>query len=79
MLEWVLRVVDRVDALADADPEYRELAAQRKRLEPDFDALLARLTPEDRELLLEYMDIVGDMQYRTTQIAWLYGKLHPDT
>ena len=53
MLEWVLRVVDRVDALAATDPEYREL-------------------------LLEYMDIVGNMQYRTTQIAWLYGKLHPD-
>ena len=40
-------------------------------------ALLDRLTEEDRELLLEYMDVVGNMQYRITQLAWLYGKLHP--
>ena len=31
----------------------------------------------DRELLLEYMEFVGNMQYRTTQFAWLYGKQHP--
>lgn len=33
--------------------------------------------PEDRELLLDYMDVVGNMQYRISQLAWLYGKLHP--
>ena len=77
MLEWVMRVADRVDDLVKADPEYQELAHQRKDLEPDFVALLKRLSDDDREMLLEYMDIVGNMQYRTTQFAWLYGKLHP--
>ena len=33
---------------------------------------------KDRELLLEYMELVGNMQYRTTQFAWLYGKRHPN-
>ena len=52
MLEWVLRIADRVDALAKGDPEYREL-------------------------LLEYMDVTANMQYRISQLAWLYGKHHP--
>ena len=77
MLEWVYRIADRVDALARVDPEYRELAAQRRNLEGSYCALLDRLSGEDRELLLEYMDVVGNMQYRMTQLAWLYGKLHP--
>ena len=77
MLEWVMRAADRVDALVKADPEYQELNKQRKALEPDYEALLTRLSEKDRELLLEYMDVTGNMQYRKTQLAWLYGKLHP--
>jgi len=77
MLEWVMRVVDRVDALANTDPEYQYLAKQHKALEPEYRALLDRLSPADRELLLEYMDVTGNMQYRFSQLSWLYGKLHP--
>ena len=77
MLEWVLRIADRVDLLAKADPEYRELSHQRLKLEPKYESLLVRMSSTDRELLLEYMDVVGNMQYRISQLAWLYGKLHP--
>ena len=77
MLEWVLRIADRVDLLATADPEYRELSHQRLKLEPEYESLLERMSSTDRELLLEYMDVVGNMQYRISQLAWLYGKLHP--
>ena len=77
MLEWVLRIADRVDAVAKGDPEYRELARQRIDLEPNYEALLDRLAPEDRELLLEHMDVTANMQYRISQLAWLYGKHHP--
>ena len=77
MLEWVMRVADRVDELVKADPEYQSFAKQRKELEPYYEAILARMNEVDRELLLEYMELVGTMQYRTTQFAWLYGKQHP--
>ena len=77
VLHWVNRIADRVDALAKGDPDFRALDRQRKALEPGYEMLLSRLSPEDRELLLEYMDVTGNMQYRKTQLAWLYGKLHP--
>ena len=77
MLEWVYRAAQRVDALARTDPEYQELAKQRLYLEDAYTALLDRLDEEDRELLLEYMDIVANMQYRMTQLAWHYGRMHP--
>ena len=77
MLEWVLRIADRVDALAKLDPEYQELACHQAELEPEYTRLLEKLPDTDRELLLEYMDVVGNMQYRFSQLAWFYGKLHP--
>lgn len=74
MLEWVYRAADAVDRIAKRDPEYRELAQKQRELVGEYDALLARLSPEDKELLLEYMDVTGNMQYRLTQLAYAYGK-----
>lgn len=74
MLEWALKAADRVEAEAKKDPEYRELADRQAALVHEFDALLERLSPDDRELLLEYMDVVGNLQYRMTQLAYRYGK-----
>ena len=41
-----------------------------------FELLLSKLTEEDREFLLDYMDISENQQYRFSQLAWLYGKRH---
>ena len=77
MMEWIFRAADQVDRLAKTDMEYQELARQRAEPDGAYTDLLSRLHADDRELLLEYMDVVGNMQYRMTQLAWLYGKRHP--
>ena len=76
MLEWVWRISEQVQQLANIDSEYRELAQKRSELDNDFSTLLSRLSEDDRELLLEYMDVVGNLQYRFAQLAWRYGTLH---
>lgn len=76
MLEWVWRISEQVQQLANMDPEYQELARQRDQLDEAFSALLERLSTEDRELLLEYMDVDGNLHYRFSQLAWRYGTLH---
>lgn len=76
MLEWVWRVSEQVQQLAKTDPEYRELTRKRAELDDAFSNLLSRLTEEDRELLLEYMEIAENQQYRFSQLAWRYGTLH---
>lgn len=76
LLEWVWRVSEQVQQLANMDPEYRELTQQREELDGGFCDLLSRLREEDRELLLEYMDVAGNLQYRFAQLAWRYGTLH---
>ena len=76
MLEWVWRISEQVQQLANMDSEYRELAQKRSELDDDFSALLSRLSEDDRELLLEYMDVAGNLQYRFAQLAWRYGTLH---
>ena len=76
MLEWVWRISEQVQQLANMNSEYRELAQKRSELDNDFSTLLSRLSEDDRELLLEYMDVVGNLQYRFAQLAWRYGTLH---
>ena len=76
MLEWVYRISEQVQLLANNDPEYRELTQRRLGMNGKFELLLSKLTEEDREFLLEYMDISGNQQYRFSQLAWLYGKQH---
>lgn len=48
------------------------------RIADRVDALAAKDT-EYRELdrRRKELDVTGNMQYRLTQLAWLYGKLHP--
>ena len=76
MLEWVYRISEQVQLLANNDPEYQELTQQRLAMNEKFELLLSKLTEEDREFLLEYMDISENQQYRFSQLAWLYGKQH---
>ena len=74
MLEWVYRAAVAVDRQAKSDPVYQELAQRHRELVGDYEAFLERLSPEDRELVLEYTDVAGNMQYRLTQLAYFYGK-----
>ena len=77
MLEWVWRASEQVQQLANNDPEYQQLARRRMELEPGFQTLLDKLTAQDREALLDYMESESDLHYRYSQLAWLYGRQHP--
>ena len=57
MLAWVWRVSDQVQQLANNDPEYRKLNAQRAELDGAFTDLLNRLSESDRELLLPHLPV----------------------
>ena len=70
MLEWVYRISEQVQLLANNDPEYQELTQQRLAMNEKFELLLSKLTEEDREFLLEYMDI-SENAYR------LSSAMHP--
>ena len=77
MLEWVYRASEQIQQLADRDAEYQQLAQQRMELEAGLNAVLDKLTQEDREALIDYMEAESALQYRYSQLAWLYGKRHP--
>lgn len=74
MLEWVFHAAEQVAASAESDPEFQDLARQQAELAPQYESLLERLSPRDRELILEYTDVLGNLQYRMTQLAYQFGK-----
>ena len=76
MLEFVWRISEQVQQLANMDSEYRELSQKRTAMDEEFSGFLSRLSVDDRELLLEYMDVAENLHYRFAQLAWRYGTLH---
>ena len=79
MIEWVMGVVDWIEEEARQDPEYRALTEHQAELAPAVEEFFRRLSEDDRELILEYMETAMNRQYRFSQIAWRYGRRHPQT
>ena len=72
MDQWITHGADFVAALALNDPVFRELAEEHERLVPAFDRLMETLPEEQRELILEYLNIQLDMEAQKTRIAWTH-------
>ena len=59
----------RVHALAAEDPEYQQLQSQMAGLDLPFLAVLEKLEPEDRQVILDYIRALGASALRLTEIA----------
>ena len=59
-------------AQAPADPVFRKLAEEHERLVPAFDRLMETMPEEQRELILEYLNLQLDMEAQKTRIAWTH-------
>ena len=70
MLDWVNHGADRVDERASVAPETQALVAALQKIEDAHAAILDKLSPEDRETILEYEDLITEIEYRKTQIAY---------
>ena len=77
MLAWVYGVADRVEEEARRDAEYVALARRQVELAPQYDAILAGMDPQEREILLEHILVREEMLYRMAQLAWKYGTQNP--
>lgn len=74
MLDWINEGADRVDRAARLDPDVQALVEALRKVEDAHAAILAKLSPEDREIILEYEDLITEIEYHKTQIAYDLGK-----
>lgn len=72
MDEWMAHGADFVETLAQRDPVFHGLRQELEVLTPAFDRLLEALPEDDRELILEYLNLQTDMEARKTFLAWMY-------
>lgn len=77
MHDWVFWAMDKVEERAKQDPVFCKLAQRHEALVHDFEALVDSLGMQERELLLDYMDAAGDLDYRRCQIAFELGRSNP--
>ena len=74
MHAWENWAMDRVLEITRRDDAFQELMAEHNALVSDFERLLDSLEPEKRDLILDYLNISGDLDYRRTQIAFEVGR-----
>ncbi len=60
---------ERIHALAAEDREYQGLQRQMAGLDLPFLAVLEKLEPEDRQVILDYIRALGASALRLTEIA----------
>ncbi len=72
MDKWVAFGAEYVDRLAQRDPLWLELKQQQDLLAPAFDRLMEDLPEDQRELILDYLNLQLDMESRKTCLAWTH-------
>lgn len=77
MLAWVYGVAEKIEEEARRDAEYCTLARRQVELAPQYEEILARMDPQERETLLEHILLREEMLYRMAQLAWKYGTENP--
>ena len=74
MNEWEHWAMDMVTEIAARDKAFLELKEEHDALVDRFERLLESLKEDDRELILDYLNISGDLDYRRAQIAFDVGR-----
>ena len=74
MLEWVDWAYDQVRVLVRTDRDYKELSQQHNDCVKKFEDVINRLSNEDAETILEYLNLSIDIQYQETRLAYEFGK-----
>lgn len=67
---WAYGGFDLVEEQVQKDPDFQALAAEHEALAPKFEALLASLPQQQRELILEYLNLAVDLEYQRVRIAY---------
>lgn len=79
MDEWADWAFDQVLAMARQDDYCQELAQRHEACVGQFEALLARLSPRDRELVSDYLYLCQEIEHQRARLAYQLGKCRTNT
>jgi hypothetical protein len=75
MRQWLEFGSQKVGILLQSDPDYQRLSQKMAAIQDSYEALLARLSPDDRELIRSYHIIAKDLETLRTVTAWYCGRM----
>ena len=75
--EWNDYAHQRVIDLAKQDADYQQLLGRCEELSPEYLRILHSLSPEQQQILEEYISCCEEMEYRLAQLAYDFGKRDP--
>lgn len=73
MDDWIRYGADLVDEVARHDPVFCRMAREQELLVGRFDRLMESLPQDQRELILDYLNLQMDMEARKTCLVWTCG------
>ena len=74
MLEWVNWAAEQVDLIANGDSIYQQSLTVQQALVDEFERIVMGLPEIEKDLILDYLDAVTEMEYRKSQLADQVGK-----
>ena len=74
MLEWVNWAAEQVDLIANGDSIYQQSLTVQQALVDEFERIVMGLPEIEKDLILDYLDAVTEMEYRKSQLAYQLGK-----
>ena len=75
MEEWLRIGRYQVQELLEHDPEYQKILCDLSVAEKEYNQIMKKLTPEQRELIDTYIALCEELEYQRTHTAYRYGKL----
>ena len=76
MRQWLEFGSQKVGIFLQSDPDYQRLSQKMDDIQDLYESLLARLSPEDRELIRSYHIIAQDLETLRTVAAWYCGRMN---
>ncbi len=67
---WAYTGSLRVEQAARQDPEVRQMGEQLQQMMDEYESLLARLPEQEKDLIVEAANLMLDIEYRKTQLAY---------
>ena len=74
MFEWVNWAAEQVDLIANGDSFYQQSLSVQQALVDEFERIVMGLPEIEKDLILDYLNAVTEMEYRKSQLAYQLGK-----
>ena len=75
MQQWLKIGRHQVNEFLDKDPEFQALLTRQAETEKDYLRVIKKLSPQERQVIEQYLSLCEELEYQRTITAYKCGRL----